>query len=397
MLELHLHGGRAVIKSVLKAIEEIKCQEQNGSIRYALPGEFSQRAFQNGRMDLTQAEGLAELIDAETETQRRSAVSSVRGQNKALFESWRSRIVSNIAQLTAIIDFGEDTEITDIDNILESVQKEMRQLNTEIRKFMSRVERSSILQDGIKVALLGAPNAGKSSLLNCVTKDETSIVSDIPGTTRDAIDVPIDINGYKVIICDTAGIRQKSTDQIEIQGMKRAKAKGSASDLIILVVDPTRTPYVSEDLKSFVKDEMSHKQLVVVINKKDLIDMDKIKHVSSEIRSCLGGDFPVLAVSCTSLEGTEELMASLSAIFQSLSATGHDLDPIIVSKRTNEILSKDVLFGIEGFLTFSDAEDVVMASESLSYAAEGIGKITGDSVGVEEILGIVFARFCVGK
>ena len=121
MLELHLHGGRAVIKSVLKAIEEIKCQEQNGSIRYALPGEFSQRAFQNGRMDLTQAEGLAELIDAETETQRRSAVSSVRGQNKALFESWRSRIVSNIAQLTAIIDFGEDTEITDIDNILSLI------------------------------------------------------------------------------------------------------------------------------------------------------------------------------------------------------------------------------------------------------------------------------------
>ncbi|KAM3163574.1 TrmE-type G domain-containing protein [Lachancea thermotolerans] len=397
MLELHLHGGRAVIKSVLGAIQSLGDQKKGLDIRYAQPGEFSQRAFQNGRMDLTQAEGVADLIDAETETQRRSALQSFRGQNKVLFDGWRSQIVSGIAQLTAIIDFGEDAEIEDTQAILDSVRRNMMNLDKEIKLFVLKIRRSSILQNGVKVALLGSPNAGKSSLLNCITNDDTSIVSDTPGTTRDAIDVPIDVDGYKVVLCDTAGIRSESEDQIEIQGIKRAKAKGSESDLVILVIDPTKTPLVTEDLQRFVKEQIPHNQVIIAVNKTDLVDTKRLKNVRQEVYQIFNGDFPIKSVSCTNFEGIENLVKELSHVFQGLSGTSHDSDPLIVSNRTEEILTKDVMFGLQEFLSFPGTEDVVMACENLAYAAEGIGKITGASVGVEEVLGVVFSRFCVGK
>ncbi|SCU95013.1 LADA_0G12882g1_1 [Lachancea dasiensis] len=397
MLELHLHGGRAVVKSVLKAIERMGNMQSGRVIRYALPGEFSQRAFQNGRMDLTQVEGVGELIDAETETQRRSAVSSMTGQNKQIFERWRATIVSNIAQLTAIIDFGDDAEIEDIDQILRAASLQMRALRKEVERFVRKVDRSAILQNGIKVAFLGSPNAGKSSLLNCITNDDTSIVSNIPGTTRDSIDVPLDINGFKVVLCDTAGIRDTTEDEIEQEGIKRAKAKASQSDLAIVVVDPLSEQILNPQLCEFVRTAIPHKQIIIVINKVDLVDDGTVTKIKKYLQTSFEEQFVITSTSCNTLEGIDYLVAQLSQRFETLSETTQDSDPITVSKRVQEILTNDILFGIDEFLRTCESGDVVMASENLNYAAEGIGKITGETVGIEEVLGIVFSRFCVGK
>ncbi|SCV01145.1 LAME_0G14356g1_1 [Lachancea meyersii CBS 8951] len=395
MLELHLHGGKAVVKSVLKAIERLGNKKAGQEIRFALPGEFSQRAFQNGRMDLTELEGVGDLIDAETETQRRCAITSMTGLHKMIFERWRSIIVSNIAQLTAIIDFGDDAEINDIDHILQSCARETETLKEEVERFIHKIDRSSILQNGIKVALLGSPNAGKSSLLNRITSDETSIVSDIPGTTRDTIDVPLDIGGFKVVLCDTAGIRSASKDKIEIEGMKRARAKAAQSDLAILVVDATARSCVTPELSELVISELSEKEVITVINKTDAVDIETVAEVRQKLKNQFGDLAIIEEVSCLDYRGIDDLVDRLSRFFKKLSDL--DADPIAASKRVQEILKKDVLYGINEFLATIDLGDVVMASENLASAAEGIGKITGESVGIEEVLGVVFSRFCVGK
>ncbi|CEP60823.1 Mss1p LALA0_S02e00430g [Lachancea lanzarotensis] len=397
MLELHLHGGKAVVKSVLKAIERIGNKQAEKNVRYALPGEFSQRAFQNGCMDLTEVEGVADLIDAETETQRRSAVSGMTGKNKEVFERWRSQIVSNVAQLTAIIDFGDDAEINDVDNILRSCAQEMRSLKIEIQRYLEKVDRSSILQTGIKVALLGSPNAGKSSLLNCITNDDTSIVSDVPGTTRDSIDVPLDIGGFKVVLCDTAGIRGASGDKIELEGMRRARAKAVESDLMILVIDATSKPFVAPELCDLLRSQLPAKELIVVINKMDAVELQTVADAKQQVQALFGDCFKINVVSCHDYQGIENLVDTLSATFRKVSDLAHDSDPITASKRVQDILKRDVIDGIEDFLATSELGDLVMASESLGNAAEGIGKISGRSVGVEEVLGVVFSRFCVGK
>lgn len=397
ILELHLHGGRAVVSGILQAIESLHDRVRGINIRYAQPGEFSQRGFQNGRFDLTQIEGIGGLIDAETETQRKSAVSSFNGENRVRFMNWRKSIVENIAQLTAIIDFGDDTEIEDIQNIFDTVNTNMLRIQTEIKRFVHKIEKSSILQSGIKLVLLGPPNAGKSSLLNSLTNDETSIVSSIPGTTRDSIDVPIDVNGYKVVLCDTAGIRKNSNDQIELQGIRRAKMKSSQSDLVVLLVDASNELYITEDLKDHIKSQLRDKNIIIVVNKSDLVDVGKIESIRQTLKAEFDGQYPVKFVSCLNQTGIEDLIQELTSIFKELSESSDESDPIVVSKRVQEILNNDVLYGIEEFIKFKEMDDVVMASESLTYAAEGIGKITGETVGVEEILGVVFSNFCVGK
>ncbi|SCW04523.1 LAFE_0H15412g1_1 [Lachancea fermentati] len=397
MLELHVHGGQAVVRSVLNAIGSLNDRKRGREIRYAQPGEFSQRAFQNGRADLTQIEGIGELIDAETETQRRSALSSFKGLNRALFAEWRARIVNNIAQLTAIIDFGEDTDITDVDQIFNNVTAEVKAVEQEVTDFIHKIDKSSILQRGIKLVLLGQPNAGKSSLLNSITKAETAIVSNIPGTTRDAIDVPLDINGYKVVLCDTAGLRSNSDDQIEKEGIKRAQLKSSQSDIVLVLIDPTNDPLITIDVEKYIKEELSDKDVIIVVNKADLMDDTSTNLVRKMLKNKFQGSYSIEVVSCLNEQGIDNLLRKLTDRFKKLATSEEGSDPVVVSKRVQEILENDVLFGIKEFLTFRQYDDVVMASESLNYAAEGIGKITGETVGVEEVLGVVFSRFCVGK
>ncbi|EJS42442.1 mss1p [Saccharomyces arboricola H-6] len=402
ILELHVHGGKAVVDGILKAIESLHDKSRGKDIRFALPGDFSRRAFQNGKFDLTQLEGIKDLIDSETETQRRSALSSFNGKNKILFDNWRKSILEDMAQLTAIIDFADDNsqEIDNTDMIFHGVEDNVKRLRDEIVIFMRKVEKSTILQDGIKLVLLGAPNVGKSSLVNSLTNDDTSIVSDIPGTTRDSIDAMININGYKVIICDTAGIRGKSSDKIEILGMEKARRKSVQSDLCLFIVDPTdSSKLLSEDVLTHLSaDDFEGKPVIIVVNKSDLVSNDKMMEAVDDLQMRLGTKYPIVCVSCKTKKGIESLIDILTRDFEHLSQSSTDSSPIIVSKRVTEILKNDVLYGLEEFLSSKAFDnDIVMATENLKYASDGIAKITGQAIGIEEILDSVFSKFCIGK
>ncbi|EHN00865.1 Mss1p [Saccharomyces cerevisiae x Saccharomyces kudriavzevii VIN7] len=402
VLELHVHGGKAVVYGILKAIESLHDRNSGKDIRFALPGDFSRRAFQNGKFDLTQLEGIKDLIDSETESQRRSALSSFNGENKVLFGNWRKTIIESMAQLTAIIDFADDNsqELDNTDMIFHDVENNIKCLREEIVTFMQKVRKSIILQDGIKLVLLGAPNVGKSSLVNSLTNDDISIVSDIPGTTRDSVDAIININGYKVIICDTAGIRDKSADKIEILGIERARKKSIQSDLCLFIVDPTNFPkLVPEDILAHLSsDSFRDKRIVIVVNKSDLVSNDEIVRAVCTLRTKVGMKYSIVHVSCKTKEGIEPLIGILTENFKHLSQLSADSNPVIVSKRVSEILRNDVLYGLEEFLGSKDFDnDIVMATENLKYASDGIAKITGQAVGIEEILDSVFSKFCIGK
>lgn len=395
LVELHLHGGTAVIRAVLKAIESLHTPEN--PIRYAEAGEFSRRAFQNGRFDLTEIEGIRELIDAETESQREGVMSSVTGGNKELFLSWRTKMVDSVGLLTAIIDFAEDSDIEDIKNIYSNVDKKIKELESDIRKFLERTQRSEVLLKGIKLTLLGPPNAGKSSILNRLANEEAAIVSDIAGTTRDIINVPLNIQGYKVVIGDTAGIRDLAkADSIEIEGIKRAKLQAQLGDLVVVVLG-TDNLEIENELVDMVQVLSTQKKILVVLNKCDLIPKENVKSVISDISAKLNiPQKQFLPVSCIDNEGIDQLGNQLVSEFKRISST-ETTEPVIVTQRVKDILINDVLQGFQEFQFYKDLDDVVIATESLTQSIEGIGKITGETVGVEEVLGVVFSSFCVGK
>lgn len=394
ILELHLHGGTAIIKSVLSAINQLHDPEHNVHVRYAENGEFLRRAFLNGKFDLTELEGIREMIDAETELQRVAALSSLTGQTKHVFQAWRRDIVEQVALLTTVIDFGEDHDIDEVADLFDRVNGNVERLVGEITAYLHRVQRAEILLRGIKLILLGPPNAGKSSLLNYLANKDAAIVSDIAGTTRDAIDVPIDISGYKVVVGDTAGIRNEARDTIEAEGIRRAKQKALGGDVVLVVLsaeEPTVTEELQEQVKILQREE---KRMVVVVNKQDLAPADGIVSDLLDKLHIPASQFSV--VSCKTGHGMEQLAATFVLLFKDLSLSD-TADPVVISERAQDLLRNDVLYGLQQFKQWKDADDVVLATESLRQLVEGIGKITGEAIGVEEILGVVFSSFCIGK
>jgi len=395
LVELHLHGGTAVIQAVLKSIESLHSEER--SIRYAEAGDFSKRAFQNGRFDLTEIEGIRELIDAETESQRQGVMSSVTGSNKQMFLEWREKMVDSAGLLTAIIDFAEDSEIEDIKHIYDTVDQKIKELEDDITRFLKRTEGSEVLLKGIKLTLLGPPNAGKSSILNQLANEEAAIVSDIAGTTRDIINIPLNIQGYKVVIGDTAGIRDLAkADKIEAEGIKRAKMQAQVGDLVVVVLG-TDNMTIEDELVDMVKLLSSEKKVLVVLNKCDLVKEENVDYFVNDVSCRLGiPQENFIPVSCLDEKGLDMLSAQLTSEFKRISST-ETTEPIIITQRVKDILINDVLAGFKEFQTYKDLDDVVIATESLTQSIEGIGKITGETVGVEEVLGVVFSSFCVGK
>lgn len=402
LLELHLHGGTAIIQSVLKAIKDLHNPDEGVFIRYAENGEFSRRAFVNGRFDLTEIEGIREMIDAETESQRIAALSSLTGDTKKMFLKWREEVVKNIALLTTVIDFGEDHDIDEVAELFDTVKNNVDILSKKISSFLQKVQGSEILMKGIRLILLGPPNAGKSSLLNYIANKDAAIVSEIAGTTRDSIDIPMDINGYKVVLGDTAGIRATTdADKIEIEGIKRAKLKSLSGDLVLVVLSVDNDS--SEDIEHLINHvrilKEQQKEIVVILNKEDLLKNSNISKEAIIARycNCLGlPNTNFHFVSCITGSGIQELKTTLTNIFKSVSLS-ETTDPIVISERAQDLLKNDVLYGFEQFKIWREQDDVVLASESLKQSVDGVGKITGETVGVEEILGVVFSSFCIGK
>lgn len=395
LLELHVHGGTAIVEAVLDTIRRTHQPEKGILVRHAENGEFSKRAFLNGRFDLTEIEGIREMIDAETESQRVSALASLNGDNKKLMRTWRERILHNAALLTTIIDFGEEHDLEETETLMTDVEKSVDDLIAEISSYLAKVRSSEVLLKGIKVTLIGPPNAGKLSLLNILANRDLAIVSSIAGTTRDVIDVPLDIAGYKVIVGDTAGIRDlSSADEIEREGIKRAKQKALLGDIALVVLP------VNERVPQEVKDhllQLKPTQIAAVINKVDLEVSLNESHLRDHFAQELMVDpSEIHFVSCLSGNGIEGLRESLVQRFKVTSQSTMS-DPVSISSRAQDILENDVLYGLHQFKQWNDASEVLPASECLRQSVEGIGKITGEAIGIEEILGVVFSSFCIGK
>lgn len=405
MIEFHLHGGEAIVNSIIKNISHLHDPEKSIHIRYAEPGEFSRRAFQNGKLDLTEAESINDLVNAETEMQRKSVMSSFNGNNKVLFTKWREQLVISMGKLTALIDFADDNEIEKDDGfqLLNEIESEVKMVKSEVIKFIDRLNKSKLLLDGIKLVLFGSPNVGKSSILNCITNEETAIVSDIPGTTRDSINTIVDMNGYKVIIVDTAGIRNKSKDSIELIGIEKSKQKFLEGDICLLVLDATNPaidPVLSEMIASQNDNQM--KRLVIVLNKTDLVSNDDISKIKQDLHQnqFLKGKPIITTVSCKNLDGIPELLTSLIKQCEELTTEQEGVEPVIMSERVKDILNNDILYGINEFLQNKNEKnisDLIILSETLQYSIDGIGKILGDAVGLDEVLDVVFSKFCIGK
>lgn len=364
--ELHLHGGRAVSAAVLAALGS-----QPG-LRLANPGEFTRRAFEHGKMDLTAAEGLADLVAAETEAQRRQALRQMQGELGRIYESWRGRLLTALAHIEATIDFSDQDLPEGLD---DGVRCEVADLRTEIEVHLQDNRRGERLRDGIYIAIVGAPNVGKSSLLNLFARRDAAIVSDIAGTTRDVIEVHLDLAGLPVVVADTAGLRE-TQDRIEIEGVRRAQRTAEDADLKIAVFDALAWPKVDS-----VTVELVDERTLPVINKID------VKTPAPPLR--IGGQ-KALAISVKTGAGIEDLLKALN---NEASRRFGDLgSPALTRARHREALMECV----SCLARFAEAKAPELAAEDLRLAARALGRIIG-RVDVEDVLDVIFREFCIGK
>ncbi len=463
VLELHVHGGPAVVKAVLAAISRCsKASRGTQRIRYAEPGEFTRRAFMSDRLDLTQVEALGDVLSATTEQQRRL---SVRGTTNALarrYEEWRQQLLYARGELEALIDFSEDQHFDESPTELcASVATQVEVLRRLIQAHSRNAVRGEMLRNGIAIALLGAPNAGKSSLLNCVVGREAAIVSHEAGTTRDVVEVGIDLGGYFCRLGDTAGLRtakhaasqssqmQDVVGQIEKEGMRRAKERAADSDVVVVVlsfeyIDGKYQLYLDTEVMSTAATLVQEKdKVVVVINKQDTspdpsareaavyTTIEALPGISKDrihLISCKDADTSNANTNPSNedaghvqsfLHGLiRHFGAMTAAVTPDLAGGANDADPSIwqdslgASER-HRLLLDQCIGNLDTFLAEvqpnsssievpgADAQepDIVVAAENLRAAAVCLAKITGrgEAGDVEEVLGVVFEKFCVGK
>lgn len=361
ILEIQCHGSKAVLNSVLNVLSSLE------GVRLAEPGEFSKRAFYNNKMDLTEAEGLADLIDAETSEQQKYAIRQLSGNLKNLYSSWRQDLVKTLSYLEAFIDFPEEDIPEDLYNdILNTVFK----VKENITLHLNGNNVNERLKNGFNIVITGATNAGKSSLINTLTKRNAVIVSDIAGTTRDAIDINLDIKGYPVVITDTAGIRE-TDNPIEKQGIEIAKEKIETADIIINLYDATNSTH---------DDALDTSKTIYVANKIDKLDENNIKNIPSNH----------LKISAKQNIGVDELVEKILEIIKNNFANSSNY---LITRERYRIALEDCL---EHLNTFSLDKEIELSAEDIRLACRSIGKITG-YVEVDEILDNIFGSFCIGK
>ncbi|KAI0316134.1 hypothetical protein OF83DRAFT_1060864 [Amylostereum chailletii] len=390
VLELHIHSGRALLAAVLGALAQLP------GCRPAAPGEFTRRAFEGGRLDLTQVEGLRDLVEAETEGQRKAALRVAGGAARAGFGKLREEMIGCLALVEALIDFGEGEEIED--GVFEQARDRVRRLRDRVHALLSDKRRGEILRSGVRLAIFGPPNAGKSSLLNFLAQRDAAIVTHIPGTTRDILELSLDIGGLPVVVADTAGLRA-TEDVVERIGVGRAKDAVQAADVSLLVLSApdvlVRTPtgtrlVIPPDVRPLLTPDT-----LVLLNKLDLLPPDLVP-------DALAASPPHPArwtASLTSGEGTSEFLSGFAATLQKrydlLDATDSTAEaPLITHARHRTHLESALAF-LDAFLAIG-ADDVVLGAEELRYAAQAVGKISG-LVDVEDVLDVIFRDFCIGK
>ncbi|MBX9710209.1 MAG: tRNA uridine-5-carboxymethylaminomethyl(34) synthesis GTPase MnmE [Xanthobacteraceae bacterium] len=369
--EFQVHGGRAVISALFDALSRID------GLRPAEPGEFTRRAFENGKLDLTEAEGLDDLIHADTDQQRRQALRQLKGLLGDKAESWRKQIIGASALIEAGIDFSDEGDVPQ--ELQAHALRKVAALKNEIDKALGASAQSERLREGLIVAIAGPPNAGKSTLLNRLARREVAIVSPHAGTTRDIIEVHLDLDGYPVTLLDTAGVRD-TEDPVEQEGVRRAQQRARDADLVLWLVDASRA---SE--KPISKRE-NHAPVWLVRNKLDLIQGP---HASSEKHVPETSRF---YISAENGEGIPELLAALMAYAQAYFGAG---ESALVSRERHRALLRESLDALARAERMSGQGDELIA-EQLRIAAHALGRLTG-RVDVEDLLDVIFREFCIGK
>ncbi len=356
-LEFHLHGGRAVVNII---IENLCSLDQ---VRLAEAGEFSRRAFENGKLDLTEIEGIADLVSSETEAQRKQAFSQTRGDSRETFEAWRKRLIHMRALIEAELDFSEEEDVPE--EIAQEGFSQVRQLKEEIEQHLDDNRAGEIIRDGFKIALMGKPNAGKSSLINALAKRDVAIVTAEAGTTRDVLDVHLNIGGYSVIVSDTAGIRD-SDSLIENEGIKRAKARGQNADLVLWLAD------IHDEDKSIDQD-FDDIELIITKNDEAMITSE-------------------LSISVQSGYGLDTL---INFIANKIDRRLNTAESVLISRLRYREALIDCVSHLSNVLDQKHI-DTELKAETLRHASDCIGRITG-KVDVEDLLDVIFSEFCVGK
>ena len=461
VLEFHIHGGPATQKAVLSSIS--KCASTMNSIRYAEPGEFTRRAFYNNKIDLAQVEALSDMLSAETEQQRRAAVRADSNKLGKLYDSWREKLLHARGEIEALIDFSEDQHF-DVSSteLLANVTRRVNEIVCETFKHEAASHCGELLRKGIKISLLGPPNTGKSSLLNRIVKREASIVSQEAGTTRDIVEMSVEIHGYLCTIADTAGLRSGTTQntwnpiigkieeegirraklkasesdtaglrsgttqntwnpiigKIEEEGIRRAKLKASESDIVILMSslefnESSNHYFIEVDMNSLGLLKNT-KYSLIIVNKCDLaICSDHLKTLLDNFKSRVAKEyFPntppeIIPVSCHILDTKTQnlendqgnipyLISRIACLFKEMTDMPIDMRDLIGVTERQQLLLSSCRTHLQNF---KNETDIVLAAENLRLAATYLARITGrgEAADTEEILGIIFDKFCIGK
>jgi tRNA modification GTPase len=375
--ELQLHGGKAVIAGVLDALATIE------GCRPAEAGEFTRRAFENGQLDLTAVEGLADLIAAETQAQRRLAFRQLKGLIGDRAEAWRRRLIEALALVEARIDFSDEADVPE--DLVGPALHAAQQLRDEIAGVLADGRRGERLRDGLVVAIAGPPNAGKSTLLNRLARRDAAIVSPYAGTTRDVIEVHLDLDGYPVTLLDTAGIRD-SAEPVEQEGVRRARERAAAADLVLWVIDPSAGGLAANGYP----ENLANAEIWLIRNKVDLADASSsvrtAKHDNNEHKF-------TLSMSALTGQGFEALSGALLAYAKAYFAS---TEATVITRARHRHALEETVAALDRALARNRSTDEELIAEELRSAATTLGRLTG-RVDVEDILDVIFRDFCIGK
>ncbi len=368
MVEFHVHGSKAVINEMQNVISKFK------DCRLAEPGEFTKKAFHNGKINLLKAESIGDLIASETELQRKQALRIMTGESSKKFEKWRDDLIEILGNVEAKIDFPEE-DISD--DIYKQIKTKIEKIKNEIKKILDDNKTGEIIREGFKISIIGPPNVGKSSLLNYLSKRQVAIVSEKAGTTRDVIEVYLNLDGIPVIISDTAGIRE-TADDIENKGVNLAINRAQEADLNIVLLD-----YKNLDFKGFLDEKIEDKSLIV-INKSDL----KITDINS-----LDNRYNSISISIKNETNIDKL---IEIIKKKLKTKIISTENILITRSRHRQHLEECFKHLQNFLEKKDLDEFDKAAEDLRLSIRHLGSIVG-RVDVEEILGSIFDNFCIGK
>ena len=366
LVEFHVHGSNAIVSLFLKVLSE------QDDCRLAEPGEFTKIAFQNNKIDLIEAESIGDLINSETELQRKQAVNLVQGGASSHYNDLREKLIKALAYIEAKIDFAED----DLpEKVLQEVHKSIQDIYQQIKKILEDDKIGEKIREGFRVSIVGEVNAGKSSLLNLLSKREVAIVSEEEGTTRDVIETYLNLDGYPVILADTAGIRE-ARNEVEKKGISLAIKKSSEADLKIVMIDNS-----SAKVNSKI-EELIDTDSIVLLNKSDINDKQNHNYEADTV-----------LISIKKNRNIDQLIKKLK---EKLNNKFTSTDSILISRERHRVKLNECLKEIDNFLQKDQKKDIELAAEDLRIATRHLGSLVG-KVDVEEILGSIFRDFCIGK